>query len=142
VSQWFTLAAGSHTLTVQSMTSAGGVLDKSIVTFTASAANGVYVNTPANNATTTATIPINAYSYEQAGGSTAVVDHMEIWDNTHGVKLANSPTGTGVTSLYVNQNVTVDTAKYGLGTYQLAISDIDASTFKPIHTTLVNVNVQ
>jgi uncharacterized ubiquitin-like protein YukD len=42
----------------------------------------------------------------------------------------------------VNQNVTVDIAKYGLGTYQLAISDIDASTFKPIHTTLVNVNVQ
>jgi hypothetical protein len=99
------------------------------------------VNTPASNATVSATIPINAYSFEQ-NGSTHVVDHMEVWDNTHGVKLANSPTGTGVTSLYINQNVTVDTAKYGLGTYQLAIDDIDASTFQPIHTTLINVNVQ
>jgi phosphatidylinositol-3-phosphatase len=141
ISQWFTLPAGSHTLTVQSMTSGGAVLNKSIITFTASSANGVYVNTPANNATVTATIPINAYSYEQ-NGSTAVVDHMEVWDNTHGVKLANSPTGTGVTSLFMNQNVTVDTATYGFGTYQLAISDISAGTFQTIHTTLVNVNVQ
>lgn len=141
VSQWYTLSAGSHTMTVQSMTSSGTVIDKSQVTFTSASSNGVYVNTPAANATVSATIPINAYSFEE-NGSTQVVDHMEVWDNTHGVKLANSPTGTGVTSLYMNQSVTVDTAKYGLGTYQLAISDIDASTFKAIHTTLVNVNVQ
>jgi acid phosphatase len=141
VSQWYTFSAGSHTMTVQSMTASGTVINNSQVTFTCNSSNGVYVNTPANNATVSATIPINAYSFEQ-NGSTHVVDHMEVWDNTHGVKLANSPTGTGVTSLYINQNVTVDTAKYGLGTYQLAIDDIDASTFQPIHTTLINVNVQ
>lgn len=141
ISQWFTLSATTHNLTVQAMTSSGTVLSKSVVNLTASSANGVYVNTPAANATVSATIPVNAYSYE-ANGSTQVVDHMEVWDNTHGVKLANSPTGTGVTSLYISQNVTVDRAKYGPGTYQLAISDIDAATFAVIHTTLVNVNVQ
>lgn len=141
VSQWYTFSPGSHTLTVQSMTSNGTVINKSIITFTGSSSNGVYVNSPANNANASATIAINAYSYEE-NGSTNVVDHMEVWDNTHGVKLANSPTGTGVTSLYINQNVTVNTAKYGTGVYQLAISDIDSVTFQPIHTTLVNVNVQ
>lgn len=145
VSQWYTLSAGSHTLTVQAMTAGGTVLEKSMVTFTASANNGVYVNTPANNATVSATIPINAYAFEGISGQTGtldVVDHMEVWDNTHGVKLANSPTGTGVTSLFINQSVTVDVAKYGTGTYQLAIDDINASNFQPIHTTLINVNVQ
>lgn len=141
VSQWFTVSATTHSMTVQAMTSQGVVLGKSSVTFTAASANGVYVNSPAPNATESATIPVNAYSYEQ-NGSTEVVDHMEVWDNTHGVKLANSPTGTGVTSLYINQNVTVDRAKYGPGTYQLAISDIAAGTFTKIHTTFVNVNVQ
>lgn len=141
IGQWFTLTAGTPNVTVQAVASGAVVLSKSVVSFTASSSNGVYVNVPAANATVSATFLVNAYSYE-ANGSTAVVDHMEVWDNTHGVKLANSPTGTGITSLYVNQNVTVDTAKYGLGTYQLAISDISTGTFTPIHTTYVTVNVQ
>jgi hypothetical protein len=141
VNQWFMVSAGTHSMTVQSMTSQAVVINQSSVTFTAASSNGVYVNSPANNSTSSATIAVNAYSYEQ-NGSTDVVDHMEVWDNTHGVKLANSPTGTGVTSLYINQNVTVDRAKFGPGTYQLAISDIRAGALTTIHTTFVNVNVQ
>lgn len=141
VSQWFTVSAGTHSMTVQSMTSQGLVINASSVSFTAASSNGVYVNSPANNATSSATIAVNAYSYEQ-NGSTDVVDHMEVWDNTHGVKLANSPTGTGVTSMYINQNVTVNRAQFGPGVYQLAISDIRAGAFTTIHTTFVNVNVQ
>jgi hypothetical protein len=141
VNQRFMVSAGTHSMTVQSMTSQAVVINQSSVTFTAASSNGVYVNSPANNSTSSATIAVNAYSYEQ-NGSTDVVDHMEVWDNTHGVKLANSPTGTGVTSLYINQNVTVDRAKFGPGTYQLAISDIRAGALTTIHTTFVNVNVQ
>jgi hypothetical protein len=141
VNAWFTVAAGTHSMTVQSMTSQGVVINASSVSFTAASSNGVYVNTPTNNASSSGTIAVNAYSYEQ-NGSTDVVDHMEVWDNTHGVKLANSPTGTGVTSLYINQNVTVNKAQFGPGIYQLAISDIRAGAFTKINTTFVNVNVQ
>jgi hypothetical protein len=42
----------------------------------------------------------------------------------------------------MNQNVTVNTAQYGYGNYQLAISDIDTATLKPIHSAYVTVNVQ
>lgn len=141
VNAWFTVAAGTHSMTVQSMTSQGVVINASSVSFTAASSNGVYVNIPTNNLTSSGTIAVNAYSYDQ-NGSTDVVDHMEVWDNTHGVKLANSPTGTGVTSLYINQNVTVNKAQFGPGVYQLAISDIRAGALTKINTTFVNVNVQ
>jgi hypothetical protein len=141
ISQWFALSPNAaHTLTIQDMTSNAVVIHKSTVSITTSSNDGVYVNSPAAGIIVRPTFLVNAYSYEQNPFS--VVDHMEVWDNTHGVKLSNSPTGTGVTSLYMNQNVTVNTAQYGYGNYQLAISDIDAATLKPIHSAYVTVNVQ
>jgi len=138
VDRWFAVSAGAHNLVVQSMTSNGTVINTANVNITASANDGVYVNAPANNSSQTGTtVHINAYANELHSTST-LIDHMEVWDNTHGVKLANSPTGTGVTSLYMDQNVTLG---YGAGTYQLAISDINASGFTPVHTTYVTITV-
>src|SRR5579862_7637147 len=118
MSQWFSLAPGKYTLTVQDVSGSWQVMHKSEVGFTVKAGTGVFVNSPANGSTwPTATIPINAYAYEQSGSSTPVVDHIEVWDNTHGLKLGQSATGMGVNSAFINQNVILP----GPGTYQLAI---------------------
>jgi len=140
ISQWYAFAPGKYTLTVEDVSSAGQVLHKTNVAFTVSSSLGVYVNSPANNSTwPTTTVPINAYSYEQSGLSTPLVYQIQVWDNTHGVKLGESPTGIGVNSVFMNQSVTLP----GAGTYQLAIEDINPNNgYKAIHTTYVNVTVK
>ncbi|MGA7503247.1 MAG: alkaline phosphatase family protein [Candidatus Sulfotelmatobacter sp.] len=140
INQWYSLAAGSYTLAIHDVTSAGITLHTSNVGFMVSSALGVFVNSPANNSTwSTTTIPINAYAYEQSGSNTPLIDHIEVWDNTHGIKLGESATGTGVNSAFINQNVTLS----GPGTYQLAIQDINPNNgYKPIHITYVTVTVK
>jgi hypothetical protein len=127
-------------LTVQDVSGSWQVMHKSEVNFTVAAGTGVFVNSPANGSTwPTTTVPINAYAYEQSGASTPLVDHIEVWDNTHGVKLGQSATGVGVNSAFINQNVTLA----GLGTYQLAIQDINPNNgYKPIHIAYVSVTVK
>jgi hypothetical protein len=138
IHQWYGLAAGAHTLTVQDMTSNGTVIHKSTVNVTVNATDGVYVNAPANNTTLTgSTVHVNAYSSEYHSSQKVLIDHMEVWDNTHGIKLGNSPSGNGITSLYVDQDFTLTK---GSGTYQLAISDINTSSVK-VNTTYVTVIV-
>lgn len=141
LNQWYSLSPGSYTLSVEDVTKSVQTIHKSTVAITVSGTLGVYVNSPASNSTwPTTTIPINAYAYEQSGSSTPLVDHIEVWDNTHGQKLAQSVTGTGLNSAYMNQSVTL---QYGPGTYQLAISDINPNNnYQPIHTTYVTVTVQ
>ncbi|MGB2607123.1 MAG: hypothetical protein WBC78_26195, partial [Candidatus Sulfotelmatobacter sp.] len=133
-------APGKYTLTVKDATSGGQPLHEREVTLTVSSNPGVYVNSPANNSGwPTTTVPINAYAYEQNGVSTPLVDHIEVWDNTHGVKLGESPTGVGVNSVFINQNVTLPKA----GTYQLAILDVNPNNgYKAIHTAYVTVTVK
>ncbi len=141
LNQWYSFSPGKYTLLVQDVSGAQQVLHTKNVTFTVSSSLGVYVNSPLNNSTwTSTTIPVNAYAYEQSGGSTPLVDHIEVWDNTHGKKLAQSPSGTtGENSVFFNQNVTLP----GTGTYQLAIEDINPNNgWKPIHTTYVTVTVK
>jgi hypothetical protein len=140
INQWYEFAPGKYTLTVQDVGGAGQVMHKTDVSFTVSSNLGVYVNTPANNSTwPTTTVPINAYAYEQNGASTPLVGQLQVWDNTHGVKLGESVTGLGVNSLFINQNVKLP----GPGTYQLAIEDINPNNgFKAIHTAYVNVTVK
>jgi hypothetical protein len=140
VSQWYSLEPGNYTLTVQDVTSSELRLHETKVSFTVSAAPGVHINSPANNSTwPTTTVPINAYAYEQNGSKTPLVDHIEVWDNTHGVKLGESPTGVGVNSVFINQNVTLPKA----GSYELAIMDINPNNgYKPIHTSYVSVTVK
>ena len=139
ISQWYSLPPGGHTLTVKNVSSTGAPLHQNNVSFSVSSGRGVYVNSPASNSTwPTTTVRINAYAYEQNGSSTPLVDHLEVWDNTHGVKLGQSPTGLGVNSLFINQTVILPRP----GTYQLAINDIDGYTFRAIHTTYVTVTVK
>ena len=140
ISQWYSLSPGKYTLTVQDVSGAGQRLHVSNVSFTVSSGLGVFVNSPANNSSwSTTTVPISAYAYEQSGSSTPLVDHIEVWDNTHGVKLGESATGVGVNSAFINQNVTLPKA----GTYQLAILDVNPDNgYKAIHTTYVTVTVK
>lgn len=140
ISQWYALAPGKYTLTVQDVGGASQRIHEREVSFTVSPVTGVYVNSPANNSTwSTTTVPINAYAYEQSGSSTPLVDHIEVWDNTHGKKLGESTTGVGVNGVFINQNVTLP----GPGTYQLAILDVNPNNgYKPIHTTHVTVTVK
>jgi hypothetical protein len=140
ISQWYEFAPGKYTLTVQDVSGAGQVMHTADVSFTVSSKRGVYVNSPANNSTwPTTTVPINAYAYEQNGANTPLVDQLQVWDNTHGVKLGQSPTGVGVNSVFINQSVTLPKA----GTYQLAIEDIDPNNgYSAIHTAYVTVTVK
>jgi hypothetical protein len=140
INQWYSLAPGKYTLTVEDVTSGGQSIHKSNVTFTASPATGVFVNSPVNNSTwSTTSVPINAYAYEQAGSNTPLVDHIEVWDNTHGTKLGESVTGVGVNSAFINQDVTLP----GPGSYQLAILDVNPNNgYKPIHTSYVTITVK
>jgi hypothetical protein len=141
ISQWYMFAPGAYNLTVEDVSGVGQTIHHSNVSFTVSSSPGVYVNSPANNSTwPTTTIPINAYAYEQNGSYTPLVDHIEVWDNTDGIKLGESVTGVGVNSVFINQ--TVSLPKSGK-TYQLAIDDINPNNnYQPIHTTYVNVTVQ
>jgi hypothetical protein len=140
ISQWYPLSPGKYSLTVQDVSGAGQVLHKTDVNFTVSSSRGIFVNSPANNSTwPTTTVPINAYAYEQNGSSTPLVDQLQVWDNTHGVKLGESPTGVGVNSVFMNQSVTLP----GPGTYQLAIEDINPNNgYRAIHTAYVTVTVK
>jgi hypothetical protein len=140
IGEWFSLAPGKYTLTVQDVSGSWQVMHKSDVSFTVAAGTGVFVNSPANGSTwPTATIPINAYAYEQSGSSTPLVDHIEVWDHTHGVKLGQSATGVGVNSTFINQSVILP----GPGSYQLAIEDINPNNgYKAIHIAYVSVTVK
>jgi hypothetical protein len=140
ISQWYSLSPGKYTLTVQDVSGAEQKVHVTNVNITVSSSRGVYVNSPLNNSTwPTTTVPINAYAYEQSGSSTPLVDHIEVWDNTHGKKLGQSPIGNGVNSAFINQYVTLPSA----GTYQLAILDTDPNNgYKAIHTTYVTVTVK
>lgn len=140
ISQWYALSPGKYALTVQDVNDTGQRIHEREVSFTVSSGTGVFLNSPANNSTwPSTTVPINAYAYEQSGSSTPLVDHIEVWDNTHGVKLGESTTGVGVNSVFINQNVALP----GAGTYQLAILDVNPNNgYKAIHTAYVTVTVK
>jgi hypothetical protein len=139
IRQWYSLPSGNHTLRVLNVTDAGQTVHENDIAITVSPARGVFVNSPPNNSTwPTTSVPIKAYAYEQSGASTPLVDHIEVWDVTHGVKLGESNTGVGVNSLYIDQKVTLPKA----GTYRLAINDVNANGYQSIHTTNVTVTVK
>jgi hypothetical protein len=140
ISQWYSLAPGSYTLTIQDVNPSGQRLHETTVDVTVSSNSGVYINSPANNSTwPTTTVPINAYAYEQNGSKTPLVDHLEVWDVTNGIKLGQSPTGVGVNSAFINQSVTLPKP----GSYQLAILDVNPNDgYKPIHTANVSITVK
>jgi hypothetical protein len=140
ISQWYSLAAGNYTLTVQDVTRTGQHIHETNVSFTVSPDLGLYVNSPLNDSIWANTsVPISAYAYEQSGANTPLVDHIEVWDVTNGTKLAESPTGVGMNSVFIDQTVKLPKP----GTYQLAIIDVNPNDgYKPVHTAHVNVTVR
>ncbi len=140
LNQWYSLAPDHYTLIVKDVGTLGQVIHTSSIGFTVSGSPGVYVNSPVNSSVwPTTTVPINAYAYEQKGSKTPLIDHIEVWDSTNGTKLGESPTGVGVNSAFINQNVTLP----GPGTYKLSIMDINPNNgYKAIHTKYVTVTVK
>jgi hypothetical protein len=139
IRQWYSLPPGNHTLRILDVTDAGQTLHESNVAITVSSGRGLFVNSPANNSTwPTTSVPVRAYAYEQSGSTTPLVDHIEVWDDTHRVKLGESSTGVGVNSLYIDQRITLPKA----GTYRLAIKDVNANGYQAVHTTYVNITVK
>lgn len=141
VSQFFTVPTGAQQLTVKDVTSSNQVLHTAQVNVTVSSAQGVYVNSPANGSTQGTSVLVNAYAYEQINPEPPppfipqLIDHMDVWDN--GVKLGNSPTGYGQTSLFINQTYTLSS-----GAHQMTIEDIGPGpNFSVIHKTMVNFTV-
>jgi hypothetical protein len=143
INQWYfknpNLGVGSHQLTVEDVSTGGSVLHTRVVPITVASANNVYVNSPANNSTQGTSVLVNAYAYEQAGGSNQLVNHMEVWDLFNGTstKLGNAPLGYGTTALFINQSYAL-----AAGSHQLTIQDVSPGNFQVIHTAIVNITVQ
>jgi phosphatidylinositol-3-phosphatase len=133
--QWYTLPAGSHQLTVKDISTGNNlVLHQATIPISASSANNVYVNSPANNSTHSTSVRVDAYAYEQ-NSSNQLVHHLEVWDN--GTKLGNSPLPYGGTSLLINQ-----TYALAAGQHQLTIEDVSTGTYEVIHKKIVNITMQ
>jgi len=132
--QWYTLPAGSHQLTVKDISTGNYVLHQATIPISVSSANNVYVNSPANNATHSTSVRVDAYAYEQ-NSSNQLVHHLEVWDN--GTKLGNSPLPYGGTSLFINQIYALP-----VGQHQLTIEDVSTGTYQVIHKKIVNITVQ
>lgn len=135
IQQWFTLASGSHHLTVKDIsTGTLQVLHQTSIPISVSSANNVYLNSPADNSTQGTSVHISAYAYEQ-NNSNQLVDHLEVWDN--GTKLGNSPMPYGGASLFIDQSYTL-----AAGSHQVTIQDISTGTYTVLHKRTVNVTVQ
>jgi len=127
IHQTFTLAAGSHRMTVQDIsTGTFEVLHKSIVNFTVSS-NRVTINSPATGSTSGTLVLVNATASE----SSASIDHLEVWDNTTGQKLGDSPKGSTVNQSY----------NLGVGQHQIIVQDMSTGTFQVLHTSSVTITV-
>jgi hypothetical protein len=127
VNQNFTLAAGSHKMTVQSVGLGPKypVLHKQTVSFTVSSSNGVFITTPANNSTQASLFPVKAYAVESGGN----VDHLEVWAD--GSKLGDSPTGATISQWFNS---------LAAGTHQVTVEDVSASG-TVLHQSTVSVTI-
>lgn len=125
IHQTFTLATGSHQMTVKDIASGSlQVLHSATVNFTVSP-DGVTVTTPVNGSTSGTQVRVTASAAE----SSASIDHLEVWDN--GTKLGNSPSGSTI-----NQ-----TFNLAAGSHQMTVQDMSTGTFQVLHKTIVNFTV-
>ncbi len=127
IHQTFVLSSGSHQMTVQDMsTGTFQVLHKSVVTFTVSA-DGVTINSPVTGSTSGTQVLVNASATE----SGASIDHLEVWDNTTGQKLGDSPKGSTVNQSY----------NLAVGQHQIIVQDMSTGTFQVLHKSSVTITV-
>jgi hypothetical protein len=102
------------------------VLHKSVVTFTVSA-DGVTINSPVTGSTSGTQVLVNASATE----SSASIDHLEVWDNTTGQKLGDSPKGSTVNQSY----------NLAVGQHQIIVQDMSTGTFQVLHKSSVTITV-
>ncbi|HEY5030351.1 MAG TPA: alkaline phosphatase family protein [Candidatus Angelobacter sp.] len=127
IHQTFVLTSGSHQMTVQDMsTGTFQVLHKSVVTFTV-AADGVTITSPVTGSTSGTQVLVSATASESA----ATIDHLEVWDNTTGQKLGDSPKGSTVNQSY----------NLAVGQHQIIVQDMSTGTFQVIHKSNVTITV-
>jgi acid phosphatase len=127
IQQTFTLAAGTHQLAVEDIsTGTFQTLHKALVNVTVQA-DGVFITAPNTNSIS-GTVLINASAHE----STATIYQLQIWDNTTGQKLGQSAPGTST----ISQNLTL-----APGTHQIIVEDISTGTFKALHKASITVNI-
>jgi hypothetical protein len=127
IHQTFVLPSGSHQMTVQDMsTGTFTVIHKSVVNFTVSA-DGVTIHSPVTGSTSGTQVLVNATASE----SSATIDHLEVWDNTTGQKLGDSPKGSTVNQSY----------NLAVGQHQIVVQDMSTVTFQVIHTSNVTITV-
>jgi hypothetical protein len=130
VNQTFTLAAGTHRLIVEDLsTGTFQVLHKSSVDITVSTpvvADGVTITSPTQNATNGQQVLVTATAHE----SSAQIAQLQVWDDTTGQKLAvvNGPA--------VNQTFTL-----AAGVHRLVVEDLSTGTFQVLHKSSVDITV-
>ncbi|HEY6251026.1 MAG TPA: alkaline phosphatase family protein [Candidatus Angelobacter sp.] len=95
INQSFSLAPGTHQLIVEDIsTGTFQALHKSSVSINVSTTLGVTVLSPVNSAAVSGPVRVSAYA-----NSSTTIDHLEVWDETTGTKLGDSP-GSAVNTVY------------------------------------------
>ena len=103
----YALAPGHYTLTVQDVGGTARGCTRATSASLALPAEDVYLNSPTNNSTWSATtVPISAEAYEQNGSNTPLVDHIEVWDRYAWQETSRVPYGVGVNPVFINPSVT------------------------------------
>ena len=129
ISQTYSLAAGTHQIIVEDIsTGTFQMLHKSAVNITV-LADGVFITSPLNNSTSGQQVTVSASARESA----AQIWQLQVWDNTTGIKLGQSASGTST----INQTFTL-----APGTHQIVVEDISSGSFQVLHKANAFIQVQ
>ena len=129
INQTYTLAPGTHQLTVEDISSGTyQVLHKTLVNITVALADGVIIAAPNANSTSGTQVLVSASAAE----SSAQIYQLQVWDDSTGQKLGQSPAGTSTIS---------QTYSLSPGTHQIVVEDISTGTFQVLHKASVTINV-
>lgn len=129
INQTFSLALGAHQLVVEDISSGTfQALHKTLVSITVGGIDGVTITSPASNSTSGTQVQVSASATE----SSAQIFQLQVWDNSTGQKLGESPAGTSTVS---------QTFSLAPGTHQLVVEDISAGSFQALHKSSATINV-
>lgn len=129
INQTYTLAPGAYQLTVEDIsTGTYVVLHKVLVNITVALADGVIITAPISNSTSGTQVSVSASATE----SNAQIYQIQVWDDSTGQKLGQSPAGTSTIS---------QTYSLSPGTHTLVVEDISTGTFQVLHKASVTINI-
>lgn len=129
ISQTFTLSTGAHQLTVEDIsTGTYQALHKTLVNITVVAADGVTITSPVSNSTSGTQVQVSALATE----SSTQIYQLQVWDDSTGQKLGESPVGTSS----ISQSFSL-----APGAHQITVEDLSPVTFQALHKASVTVNV-